>query len=141
MATDAVGEMVESALQAQGFYRYLGTRLEEVASGRCVLSLERRDELLQQNGYFHGGVAAYLVDNATAAAAATVLRQGQSVLTAEYKLNFLSPAKGERLVCRAEVEKAGRRMTVVSARVHCEAEAEAETVVALALATIAIVNA
>ncbi|RMD87471.1 MAG: PaaI family thioesterase, partial [Alphaproteobacteria bacterium] len=104
-------EMIEGALAAQGFFRYLGTEIVEVDAGLCTLALSRRPELLQQNGYFHGGVIAYLVDNASAAAAATCLRAGQTVLTAEYKLNFLSPARGERLVCRAAVVRAGRRMT------------------------------
>jgi uncharacterized protein (TIGR00369 family) len=72
---------------------------------------------LQQHGLFHGGVTAFLVDNATTIAAAT--SRGQPALTAEYKLNLLSPATGERLICRARVIKPGRQVAVVGADVFC----------------------
>src|SRR2546423_3689954 len=78
---------------------HVGAELSELARGSCTLAVDRRPELLQQHGLFHGGVTAFLVDNATTIAAAT--SRGQSALTAEYKLNLLSPAAGERLICRA----------------------------------------
>jgi uncharacterized protein (TIGR00369 family) len=91
---------------------------------------------MQQHGFFHGGAIAYLVDNCTTAAAATVLSPGYSVLTAEYKLNILSPGIGDRLVCRAEVVKPGRMLSVVEAKVFA-CRGEARKLVAVALATIA----
>ena len=83
----------------QGFMSHIGAELSELARGSCTLEVDRRPELLQQHGLFHGGVTAFLVDNATTIAAAT--SRGQSALTAEYKLNLLSPAVGQRLICRA----------------------------------------
>ena len=85
----------------QGFMTHIGAELSELTRGTCTLAVNRRPELLQQHGLFHGGVTAFLVDNATTIAAAT--SRGQSALTAEYKLNLLSPAAGERLICRARV--------------------------------------
>ena len=76
----------------QGFMSHVGAELSELARGTCTLAVDRRPELLQQHGLFHGGVTAFLVDNATTIAAAT--SRGQSALTAEYKLNLLSPAVG-----------------------------------------------
>ncbi len=92
--------------------------------------------MTQQNGVFHGGAIAFLVDIATTAAAATVLRPGYSVITAEYKLNIVSPGTGDRLVCRAEVVKPGRMLTVVEAKVHA-LDGDKSRLVAVALATIA----
>ena len=66
----------------------------------------------------------------------TVRGNARSVLTAEYKLNFVAPSKGDRLTCRAEVLKPGRTLTVVEAKVTCRTEG-AERLVAVALATIA----
>src|SRR5213078_4396154 len=83
----------------QGFMTHIGAELSELTRGTCTLVVDRRPELLQQNGLFHGGVTAFLVDNATSIAAAT--SRGQPALTAEYKLNLLSPASGDRLICRA----------------------------------------
>src|SRR5882672_9657774 len=78
----------------QGFMTHIGAALSELTRGTCTLAVDRRLELLQQHGFFHGGVTAFLVDNATTIAAAT--SRGQSALTAEYKLNLLSPATGDR---------------------------------------------
>ena len=89
---------------------------------------------------FHGGVTAYLVDHATTVAAATILKPGQAVLTAEYKLNLLAPATGQRLLCRARVIKPGNKMTVVAADVFSIADGR-EQQTAAALATIAVVEA
>jgi len=87
--------------------RHVGAELCELTRGSCTLAVDRRPELLQQHGLFHGGVTAFLVDNATTIAAAT--SRGQPALTAEYKLNLLSPATGERLICvRASSSPDGR---------------------------------
>ncbi len=130
---------IEGALRAQGFFRFLDTEITALDRGTCTLALRRRPQLLQQNGYIHGGVVAYLVDNASAAAAATCLRPGQTVLTAEYKLNFICPATGDTLLCRAEVVKAGRRMSVVEARVLSRTQDGREDLAAVALTTMAVV--
>ena len=69
--------------------------------------------------------------------AGTVIdRSTRTVITAEYKVNLVSPSLGDRLTCRAEVVKPGRSLTVVDAKVYCRTEG-AEKLVAVALATIA----
>jgi uncharacterized protein (TIGR00369 family) len=91
--------------------------LSELARGACTIEVGRRPELLQQHGLFHRGITAFLVDHAITIAAATT--RGQTALTAEYKLNLMSPASGERLICRAQVIKPGRQVAVVAADVFC----------------------
>jgi acyl-coenzyme A thioesterase PaaI-like protein len=49
---------------------HIGAELSELTRGACTLAVDRRPEL-QQHGLFHGGVTAFLVDNATTIAAAT----------------------------------------------------------------------
>jgi uncharacterized protein (TIGR00369 family) len=124
----------------QGFMKFIGAELEELAPGICVISIARRPELLQQHGFFHGGVTAFLVDNGTTIAASTWIRPGRAVLTAEYKLNFVSPAVGDRLVCRARVVKPGNMLSVVTADVFSVSGAD-EKLTATALATIASIDA
>ena len=121
----------------QGFMNHVGAELSELTRGACTLEVGRRPELLQQHGLFHGGVTAFLVDNATTIAAAT--SRGQPVITAEYKLNLLSPASGERLICRARVIKPGRQVAVVAADVFCLIDG-AEKHTATALASIAMLD-
>ncbi len=135
-----VDAAIRQALDAQGFMHLVGARIDLLAPGRAVMSLDRRKEVLQQHGLFHGGVIAFLIDNATTVAAATMIdRANQSCLTAEYKLNFVSPANGERLVCEATVIKPGRRLSVVEAKVMSHRGGEAK-LAAVALATIAMIE-
>jgi uncharacterized protein (TIGR00369 family) len=132
--------LIRESVAAQGFMRLVGAKLEEIRPGHCVLAVDRRPDLLQHNGLFHGGVTAFLVDNGTTIAAATVLPPGKAPLTAEYKINLIAAAVGERLICRARVVKPGRTLTVVAADVfHLVDGAEKQS--ATALATIAIVDA
>ena len=117
--------------------RLVGAQIDDLTHGSATISVARRDDLLQQHGLFHGGVTAFLVDNATTIAAAT--SRGQSALTAEYKLNLLSPAAGERLICRARVIKPGRQVAVVAADVFCVTDG-VEKHTATALASIAMLD-
>ena len=120
-----------------GFMGLVGAEVAELSRGACTLAVDRRPELLQQHGLFHGGVTAFLVDNATTIAAAT--SRGQPALTAEYKLNLLSPASGDRLICRARVIKPGRQVAVVAADVFCIIDGK-EKHTATALASIAMLD-
>jgi uncharacterized protein (TIGR00369 family) len=133
-----IARRIRQSIAAQGFMSHVGAELCELTRGSCTLAVDRRPELLQQHGLFHGGVTAFLVDNATTIAAAT--SRGQPALTAEYKLNLLSPAIGERLICRARVIKAGRQVAVVAADVFC-VTGGIEKHTATALASIAMLSA
>jgi uncharacterized protein (TIGR00369 family) len=133
-----IARRIRQSIAAQGFMSHVGAELCELTRGSCTLAVDRRPELLQQHGLFHGGVTAFLVDNATTIAAAT--SRGQPALTAEYKLNLLSPATGERLICRARVIKAGRQVAVVAADVFC-VTGGIEKHTATALASIAMLSA
>jgi len=136
----AIDRAIRTALSAQGFMGLVGAEILAIAPGHTALALARRPEVTQQHGFFHGGAIAFLVDNATTCAAATMIdRANQGCLTAEYKLNFLSPATGEQLACEANVVKAGRTMSVVEAKVWSISETERK-LCAVALATIAVVN-
>jgi uncharacterized protein (TIGR00369 family) len=132
-----LADALRQALNSQGFMRLVGAEVVAIAPGVVELALDRRPEVLQHNGFFHGGVIAFLIDNASTAAAGTLIDRAQRiVLTAEYKLNFLSPAAGDRLTCRATVLKPGRTLSVVEAKVYCRTQGE-EKLTAAALATIA----
>ena len=132
-----IAARIHSNVGRQGFMKLVGAELSGLARGACTIAVERRPELLQQHGFFHGGVTAFLVDNATTIAAAT--SRGQAVLTAEYKLNLLAPATGEKLICRARVIKPGRQVSVVAADVFCLTDG-VEKHTATALASIAMLS-
>ncbi len=82
--------------------------------GRVHLGIDRRDDLVQFKGYFHGGVISGLADLAAGGAVATMLPPGRGVVTISLHVNFLAPARGERLVARGSVVKIGKTLGVAS---------------------------
>ncbi|MCC5812686.1 MAG: PaaI family thioesterase [Ectothiorhodospiraceae bacterium] len=125
-------EFGRRVLGEQPFSVLLGTELEVLEEGKAVLALAVREELKQQHGFVHGGVVSYLADNALTYAGGSVL--GDSV-TSEYKINYLRPAKGEKLVARASVLSSGKRQAVCQCQVVAIADG-GERVVAVAQGTI-----
>lgn len=97
-------------LAAQPFNRLLGAELTAFGDGFAELTLEVRPEFGQQHGFIHGGVISFLADDALTFAGGAVL--GEAVLTSEYKLNYVRPASGERLIARASVIGRGRTQAV-----------------------------
>ena len=93
-----------------------------------------RSDHAQQNGFVHAGVTAAMADHTAGAAAATLAPPGQGVLTTEYSIHLLRPARGNELRCVAQVLRPGRTLTVVESEVFSEG-----VVVAKLTATMAIV--
>ncbi len=110
------------------FISSLGLQLDQAASGECRTSLAIVDMHLQQDGFVHAGVQATVADHTAGAAAATLLGDGRMVLTAEFKINLLRPARGERLACVARVLKAGSTLIVVESEVFCDTEDDSRLV-------------
>jgi uncharacterized protein (TIGR00369 family) len=123
-----------------GFSAHVGREITELGHGTCTVAVTRRPELLQRLGWLHGGVIAFLVDSAAGIAAGTLLSPTQAVVTSEFKINFLAPARGTRTFSRARVIKPGRRNLVVAVDVY-SLENDTEIHAATALVTIAVVAA
>jgi uncharacterized protein (TIGR00369 family) len=77
-----------------------------------TIELPFRTEITQQHGFVHAGVVTTIVDNACGYAALSLMPPTAAVLTVEYKVNFLSPAVGDRLVARGRVLRPGRTLMV-----------------------------
>jgi uncharacterized protein (TIGR00369 family) len=121
-ATDPL-ERVRTSFERQGLMRLLGAEVVEVGEGWCVIEVPFNDDLTQQERYFHGAVIGAIADNA----AMTLAPPDREVLTVEYKVNFLAPARGDKLVARGEVVSAGRRLFVCRAEVEAVAGDERRT--------------
>jgi uncharacterized protein (TIGR00369 family) len=130
----AFAERVRAGFGRQRFMALLGAELVSVAPGAVEIALTLRHELSQQHGYAHAGAAWSIADSAAGFAAQTLMAADEGVLTVELKINLLAPARGERLLARGRVERAGRRLTVGRADVVA-IEAGRETAVALAIGT------
>ena len=68
--------------------------------------------MTQQHGYFHAGATSAIADSAGGYAAFTLFPENTSVLTVEYKINFLAPAVGDHIEAVGTVLKSGRTLTV-----------------------------
>ena len=102
----------------QGFLRGLRAQVVALATGRCVIELPFDDAVSQQHGFFHGGALGALADTAGGYAAMTVAPEGVDVLTLDYKIDFLRPALGEKVIAEAAVLRAGRTVTVTRVDVY-----------------------
>jgi uncharacterized protein (TIGR00369 family) len=78
------------------------------------------DRVTQQHGFFHGGAVGALADTACGYAALSMVPPGKAGLTAEYKINLMSPADGDRLIAIGQVIKPGRQLMVCQGDVLVE---------------------
>lgn len=103
-------EMAAEVLRAQPFSQLLDARVVAFGDGGATIEVPISSQLLQQNGYVHGGVLAYAADNTITFAAGTVL--GPDVLTGGMHIDYVTAADGDLLVAEATVAHAsGRRAT------------------------------
>ena len=119
----------------------LGVQIESIEAGRVVLAMAHRPELTQQHGFLHAGMVATALDSACGYAAFTLMPVGAGVLTIEFKINLLAPARGPQLRFEAQVTKAGRTISVVDGRAfQFEAGSDERKLVATMTATIMTVT-
>lgn len=132
--------MVEAGFASANFIGDLGIQPLDCGPGWVESALVIAPRHLQQNGFVHAWVQATLADHTAGAAAFTLVDAGQTVLSLEFKVNLLRPALCERLLCRAEVLKAGKTVTVVEAEVYALVAGEkrlfSKTMVTLAVVPI-----
>jgi uncharacterized protein (TIGR00369 family) len=126
---------VQASFAKQGLMRTLGASLVQITPGTVEIALPASPSVSQQHGFVHAGAVAAIADTAAGYAALTLMPAGTGVLTAEYKINLVAPAKGERIIARGRVVKAGRTLTLAQAEVFAESGG-GEKLVALLTATL-----
>lgn len=117
-----IQQRIAASFNSQGFMSALGARLLSVAEGEVHIELPFSAHLCQQHGYIHAGAITTIVDNACGYAALTKAAPGSEVVTAEFKVNFVRPAVGDRFVAIGKVQSAGRLLTVCTGEVHAYSE-------------------
>ncbi|MBD0372039.1 MAG: PaaI family thioesterase [Pyrinomonadaceae bacterium] len=127
-------ERVRESFNRQTLMKTIGARLLRVAPGEVAIELPFHDGLTQQHGYLHAGIVTAIADTACGYAAYTLMPEEADVLSVEYKINLLSPARGEKFIARANVKRAGRNLTVCEAEVFAIND-DKEKLVAAMLAT------
>lgn len=130
---------VRASFARQTLMQTIGARLVRVAPGEVDIELPFRDDLAQQHGYLHAGVVTAIVDTACGYAALSLTPHGAEVLSVEFKINLMSPARGELMTARARVVRGGRNITVCAGDVFA-LDAGREKAVATMLATMMIIR-
>lgn len=133
-------ELVKSVTVATGFTHAAAVEVVSVEPGVVSMRMTRKPELLQFNGFFHGGAISGLADHAAGAAATTALPQGRIAVTADLHINFLKPASGNSITAVAKAVSVGTTLCVVAVEVTTEGEGRS-AVCAIATATLRSVEA
>jgi uncharacterized protein (TIGR00369 family) len=90
----------------------IGASVVAIRAGEVEIELPFSPALGQQHGFVHAGFIAMIADNACGYAALSLAARDAAVLTAEFKVHFLSPAKGEKFLAIGRVVRPGRTLSV-----------------------------
>ena len=128
-------EDIKQSFAKQTIMRLIGAELTRVEPGVVEIALPHRADLSQQHGYLHAGIVTTIADSACGYAAYSLMPPNSEVLSVEFKVNLLRPAKGDRFVASAEVVKSGKTLTVVRADVFAFDERGGRELIATMLGT------
>jgi uncharacterized protein (TIGR00369 family) len=106
---------VRRSFSEQRVMRLIGAVLTIVEPGIVEIEIATREDLTQQDGFMHAGIVTTVLDSACGYAAYTMMPADSSVLSVEFKVNLLAPARGELVTARAEVKRSGKTLTVCNA--------------------------
>jgi len=101
----------------------LGFKLEEVAEGRALFTIEPGEHHYNPIGLVHGGVLATLLDSAMGCAIHSKLPAGSGYATVDLNVHFVRAVTRDtpRLRCESELLHLGGRIATASGRVVDEA--------------------
>lgn len=108
---------IQQSFNQQTVMALIGAELTRIDPGIIEITLPYRADLAQQHGYLHAGIVTTIADSACGYAAYSLMPPNSEVLSVEFKVNLLRPAKGETFSAVAEVVKSGKTLTVVRADV------------------------
>jgi uncharacterized protein (TIGR00369 family) len=137
MPTHPIEQLVGASFARQNAMRLIHATMPLIAPGRTEIHLTHWEGVEQQHGFVHGGVVGMIADSAAGYAAMTVAPAGASVLTVEYKMNLMAPARGDKLIARGKVVRPGRTLIVTQAEVFAVTDGH-ETLCALMQQTIMV---
>ncbi len=106
---------IRASFARQQIMRLIGATLALIQPGIVEIDIPVRPDLTQQDGYMHAGIVTTVLDSACGYAAYSLMPADSSVLSVEFKVNLVSPARGETIKARAEVKRPGKTLTVCSA--------------------------
>ncbi len=125
---------VRANFAKQGMLTTLGGSIGLIRPGEVHLLAPFDSRFTQQDGFLHAGVVTTLMDSACGYAAFSLMPADSRVLSVEFKVNLLSPARGDRFRAQGQVIKHGRTLTVCEGKLF-SIEKQQETLCAIMQAT------
>ncbi|MEA3359456.1 MAG: PaaI family thioesterase [Thermodesulfobacteriota bacterium] len=105
-------EKVIESFNRQEVMKTINASILTVRPGEIELEFPYQSNLTQQHGFIHAGIVSTVLDTACGYAAFSLMPDNAAVLTIEFKVNLLSPVKGERFRAVGKVKKPGKNITV-----------------------------
>ena len=105
-------DMIQKINAMAEFNRWCGIEVTVAEAGTVEIQMPWRSEVGQYSGFLHAGLIGTLIDTACGFAAATVA--GPHLLAANFSVNFLRPAQGQKFIARARVVKPGKTQIFTS---------------------------
>ena len=127
---------IQQSFGRQSVMKLIGAELGKIEPGIVEIRLPFRGDLVQHNGYLHAGIVTTIADSACGYAAFSLMAEGSQVLSVEFKVNLLRPARGSHFLARGEVVKSGRTLTVARADVFAFSDDQDSQHIAMMQATI-----
>lgn len=131
---------VRESFARQNAMKSIGIKIAAIAPGQLTLSMPFNADFAQQHGFVHAGIITTALDSCCGYAAHSLMDEHASVLSVEFKSNFLAPAKGDHFVFRAEVVKSGRTISVADASAYAVLDGQEKLIATMTATLMAIRN-
>lgn len=129
--TDDFRARVRQSFARQGAMTTIGAELTSVEQSMVEIELPFDRKLTQQHGLLHAGVISAALDTACTYAAYTTVAGDVSLLTIEFKVNLMSPGRGERFLFRGEITKPGSTIIVADGRAYAIGDGPAKLIASM----------
>jgi len=133
-------ERVRSSFARQAAMDTIGAELTSVTPGTVEIEMPYSTALTQQHGYLHAGIISTALDSACGYAAFSLMPPDAAVLTIEFKINMLSPGRGDRFLFRGSVTKPGRTIIVADGQAYAYSPDGEARLIATMTATMMVIT-
>jgi uncharacterized protein (TIGR00369 family) len=131
---------VRDSFSRQEIMKTINASIMAIRAGEVELEFPYQASLTQQHGFIHAGIVSTVLDSACGYAAFSLMPEDAAVLTIEFKINLLSPAKGSRFKAVGKVKKPGRNITVTEGELFSYTDGEQKLVATMVGTIMAVYN-
>ena len=114
--TEQFEQRIRDSFERQGAMQTIGAQLIRIEPGAVDIGMNWAQALTQQHGFLHAGMVSTALDSACGFAALSLMPANAAVLSIEFKINLLAPAKGQSFRMEGRVIKPGRTILVTEGR-------------------------